>query len=260
MDHIIEKFYREGTLPDDTDKEKLCDHLLATLFPSLREENTINVLDKGSVTLKNISPIPIGEYGCDYSVVEAARVSLGRGIDTTIRDEKLVSFLWNHKHMSPFEHITISIRVKCPIPIARHFMRHRTFSYNEESARYAEVKDEFYLPTMLRKQSPSNRQCSVDESISNSDEIVDEMGQLYESAYNLYRKMLLSGVAKEQARFVLPQGMYTSFIMTGNLRNWIHFLELRTSSDAQWEIVQYANAISNLILPYLPMTRKALKK
>lgn len=249
MDKALEVYYRTGSLPEEVSKEELCDHLLSCVFPSKK----IDVLDQGYVVLKNISHVPIGDYGTDYSVVESARVSLGAGLSTHSRDKKLVSFLKEHRHLSPFEHVSVTMIIKCPIPIARHFQRHRTFSFNEESARYTEVKDEMYIPFFFRRQSKKNRQCSTDEEVEEKSLLVEAQEKCREM-YEFYQKLLDAGVAREQARLFLPQTMYTSFFMTGNLRNWMQMLSLRNSPDAQWEIQQYAVAIESLLKPYLPLS------
>jgi thymidylate synthase (FAD) len=197
MDEVLRQYYETGSLPNDVDKASLCDHLLSLAFPSMGDENKRDVLDLGFVMLKNISPIPIGSYGCDYSIVEAARVSVGKGLDNVGGDKRLTKFLWDHKHMSPFEHTIISVIVKCPIPIARHFMRHRTFSYNEESARYKKPEGEFYTPAYLRMQDQKNKQCSTDTIVPESFDLIKEMENIYKDAWRLYEKMLEKGCSRE---------------------------------------------------------------
>lgn len=246
MDKIVEQYYRDRVL-DDVDHGELSKYLLSKIFPT----NEVEVLD-GYVKLRSISPFPIGEYGCDYSIVEAARVSYGSGISTIEKDRKLVKFLNDNHHNSPFEHTTISFEISCPLIIARHFMRHRTFSFNEISARYKEVGDSFYLPRELRSQSKSNRQ--VSEQNDSLDHLIPLMKEHYDRSYELYKNLLLQGVSREQARLVLPQSAYTRFVMTGNLRNWKHFLSLRDEKSAQYECVLFAKGIKSIIEKYCPLS------
>lgn len=230
--------------------------MLSHIFP----KKSISLFDHGKVTLKWISPFPIGDYGSDYSIVEAARTSFGQGLKGVQPDGKLVSFLWKNKHTTPFEHISITMRIKCPIAISKHFIRHRTFSFNEVSARYKPVDGEFYLPEKLRKQSTSNKQVSNDEEIKDEWDLLQEMSDHYENGKKLYDKLLKHEVAREQARFILAQGVYTCFYMTGNLRNWLHFLGLREAPYAQYEMQEYSHAIHTLIKPYIPLTEEAIKQ
>jgi thymidylate synthase (FAD) len=248
MEDVVEQYYREGTLPEGIDHKELSEYLLSNIFP----KDSVCVLDHGYVKLRSISPFPIGDYGSDYSIVESARVSYGNGITTLEKDRKLVKYLKDNRHMSPFEHITISFEVRCPLIIARHFMRYRTFSYNEVSARYTEVADLFYLPSSLRTQSKSNRQ--VSDETDALDHLLPIMEEQYRSAYSSYKKLIQEGVSKEQARLVLPQSMYTTFVMTGNLRNWLHFIGLRDERSAQYEIQLYAREIKRMIGKYCPIS------
>lgn len=251
----IYTYYTTGSLPSGVDKDLLLSYILEHSFP----KRSIRLFNGGKVSLKQVSPFPIGDYGCDYMVVEAARTSLGQGIKTPTSDQKLVNFLWKNQHRTPFEHTVFTVRIVCPLALSKHFMRHRTFSFNEVSARYKPVDGNFYLPEKLRSQSRSNRQCSTDEEVSNAPYLLSRMRAHYEDSKKLYDELLESGVTREQARFVLPQATYTTFYMTGNLRNWLHFLELREASDAQYEMQEYAHAIHDLIRPYIPMTEEAMK-
>lgn len=244
-------------------------------YPSV-PKRTVKLLDHGLVSLINASPFPIDGYGSDYMVVQAARVSLGfnnsdsdssmpPGLKDLESDKKLIKFLWKNKHLSPFEHITFTFLIKCPIPIARQIQRHRTFSYNEESARYKEVKEEFHVPDLFRKQDKKNKQGSIINNgdskyvdTYNAQEYQYDIQSINVDAYSQYKSMVDDGVTREQARFVLPQSMYTSFYMTGNLRNWLHFIELRDDSHAQWEVQIYAREIRKIIEEYTPLTTIAI--
>ncbi len=152
-------------------------------------------------------------------------------------------------HTSPFEKCVFEFHIKCPIFVARQWLRHRTASINETSARYSEMPDEFYEPEFLRGQSASNRQGSSSDTI---EFIGDHPARALirdhdTNAYELYQTLLKSGVAREQARMVLPVNLYTEFYWTMNLWNLFHFLHLRLDTHAQYEIRVFAEAIVSLI-------------
>lgn len=250
MEEVVRIYRDTGFIQDGVDLRELSEYLISNVFPMDR----VDVLDHGYVSLKNVSPFPVGEYGCDYSIVEAARVSFGCGIKDIQSDTRLISFLKKNRHTSPFEHIIFTFTIKCPIFVARHIMRHRTFSFNEISARYTEVDEEFYIPNIFRKQSTSNRQCSTSEEVDESIYVSDQMRKSYDMSYSVYCDLLDKGVAREQARMVLPQGIYTTFVATANLNNWLHFLSLRDAPDSQAETTMYAKAIRNIIQKYTPIS------
>jgi thymidylate synthase (FAD) len=195
--------------------------------------------------------------GTELEVVNAARVSLGVHRETLDpdRDVKLIRYLARNKHTSPFEHVTMSFRVKCPLFVARQWMRHRMASYNEVSGRYTEVKEEYYTPTAWRRQAKSNRQVG-DEEFHNQD-LVNEFEVAVEDAFETYHRLLKNGVCREQARMVLPQCTYTEFYFSCNLLSLLNFLRLRLSSDAQWEIRVYAEEILRITEPLFPHTFRA---
>lgn len=251
MQDIVSEYYKTGSLPEDIDHRQLSEYLLSNAFPN----DYIPVLD-GYVSLRSVSPFPIGEYGCDYSIVEAARASHGRGIEDIGRDKKLIDYLDKNRHTTPFEHITFSFTIECPIFVARHIMRHRTFSFNEISARYKEVPEHFYIPKTLNRQAKSNRQCSSTEEVELSDALRDAMRESCRQQFELYKRLLDNKVSREQARIILPQGTYTTFVVTANLKNWMHFLGLRDAPDSQGETQAYAKAIRSIIEKYTPLSSK----
>ncbi len=206
-----------------------------------------NVLDKGFVRLVEF-------MGGDRAVVQAARVSTGQGLKTPERDKKLIHYLMKHEHGTPFEHSIFKFHVKCPIFVAREWFRHRISSFNEISQRYVEVKDEFYIPSGLRKQSKSNRQASEFSHFENEEELLDLIRQTYNRCYEVYSKLLESGVARELARIVIPLGIYTQFYWTVNARSLMNFLRLRMAEDAQYEIRLYANVIFGVFREKMPWT------
>ena len=204
----------------------------------------------------------IEHMGNDLTIVNAARVSYGKEITSLSKgDEKLVNYLAKHKHYSPFEHCTLSVRIKCPLYIRSQIHRHRTFSYNEISRRYTDENITFYKPTIYYNQHKSSKQCAAEplEDLLNLNADV-VMQQSLEFAINSYDRLLGLGVAREQARAVLPQAMMTEFYMTGNLRNWMQFLALRLDGHAQREVREVAVEIMNMIEKSYPIAGKALRE
>lgn len=202
----------------------------------------------------------INSMGNDYTVVNAARVSLNKDYesDSTLddRDKKLINFLAKHKHTSPFEHVTATFRLTVPMFIARQIMRHRTFSYNEISRRYTSEDIRLWYCDNWRAQSNKNLQCSSGDL---TDPISTEIYQKsVAQALMSYNALLDRGVAREQARAVLPQCTYTSFYMTGNLHNWMHFLKLRLDAHAQPEVQVVAEAIKSKLALICPSSVAAL--
>lgn len=218
-------------------------------MPSLDE---IKVLDHGFVYL-------VDHMGDDSRIVQAARVSYGSGTKTKSQDDKLIDYLMRNNHTSPFEKVVFEFHIKCPIFVARQWRTYRTGSFNELSARYSEMDEEFYLPSLdkITTQDSKNRQARtnivVDEA-ENAKDIMDSIGQ---TVYGSYKHLLNLGVARELARIVLPLSMYTEFYWTVNLHNLFHFIHQRDADDAQWEIAEYARAIRSLIQPIVPAAYKS---
>lgn len=220
------------------------------------------VLDRGEVTLVDF-------MGSDLSVVQGARISNGAALPDWrgAPDERLINFLAEHGHMSPFEHAVAKFYVKAPIFVAREWQRHRTFSYNERSGRYKNFDPEFYYPEHARVPDPQNKQSSVevsdiepyDDSIEPIKRIMDaNIADAYHTSWSSYRAMLDTGIAREVARIVLPLSTYTEFYATGNFRNWMHFLSLRNGPEAQYEIRVYAQAIAEMLKEKMPLSYEAL--
>ena len=209
--------------------------------------NHIKVLDgQGWVGL-------IDHLGSEATIVNAARVSFGK-LKTEIdsRDEALIRYLIANKHTSPLEHLVFTFSVHCPLFVRGQWHRHRTWSYNEISRRYTEIDMECFTPGRLRRQSDNNRQASfVDENFQ-APELVEAIREHNRTSIELYDRLLAAGVCREQARGVLSQNMMVTFWGTVDLSNLIHFLELRDSEHAQWEIREYAKAIKKLIKPVVP--------
>ena len=209
--------------------------------------NHVKVLDgQGWVGL-------IDHLGNEATIVNAARVSFGK-LKSTMeeRDVKLLEYLIANKHTSPLEHMVFTFSIHCPLVVRGQWHRHRTWSYNEISRRYTEIDMEFYTPTALRRQAENNRQASVCDPGFDGKELIGEIDAHNQASLALYEKLLAAGVCREQARGVLPQNMMVTFWGTVDLSNLLHFLELRDSDHAQWEIRGYAKAIKKLIKPRIP--------
>ena len=210
----------------------------------------------------------ISHMGDDLSIVNAARVSFGsQKEEIEERDVKLIKYLMQHNHTSPFEHCAITMRFIVPLFIRSQHHRHRTWSYNEISRRYTSVDMEFYSPPAFRTQHKSNRQASNNQLI---DPVLNSsyMSIGFESAstavkehanrsLNLYNAMLDAGICREQARGVLPQNLYTQYYGTTNLHNLLKFISLRSHEGAQWEIQQVANACLGIALKHFPVATEA---
>ena len=204
------------------------------------------VLDHGHV-------IYVDHMGDDMDIVDAARVSYdGKGKSS---DRDLLRYLMRNRHTSPFEMCEIKIIVKCPIFVARQWVRHRTASMNEVSARYTQLPKENYLPKHedINIQSTDNKQGRGQGKVAAQDEF-------YFSAldtYDVYERLLDQGVARELSRAVLPLSTYTEFVWKINLHNLMHFLNLRLDQHAQYEIRVYAEAIKELAMRLWPVTMEA---
>lgn len=199
-----------------------------------------------AVTLTRVS-------GSDVDVVNAARVSYGK-FTTQLReqDTKLVRFLLEHNHTSPFEHNQLSFRIKAPLFVARQWMRHRMHSYNEISYRYVQAPVEFYFPGQWRFQDPKNKQASF--GAFSNETLMHQYKNSVEQSYATYEQLLKEGVCREQARAVLPLCTYTEFIFTSNLHALMHFLKLRLGAGAQKEIRLYAACLLALAIPHFPVS------
>lgn len=220
----------------------------------MEESGKINCLDKGFVRL-------VDSMGDDSSIVQMARVSYGKGTKTPSDDRRLIRYLMSNRHTSPFESVTFKFHVKAPIFVLRQWMRHRTWSYNEVSARYSEMPDEFYIPETqrLQRQSSINKQGSDKKLVSDIPTthalIEDHMRMSYETYCNLIRQ----GLSRELARIVLPVSQYSEMYAVTNLNNLLHFIRLREDTHAQAEIREYAIAMKSLIGDIVPITLEAYK-
>lgn len=174
-------------------------------------------------------------------------------------DKQLLKYLYEHKHLTPFEMAGLTIEVQAPIFVFREWHRHRTQSYNELSARYTALPDLYYVPSLERlmasAQSASNQQGSQDgltpEVAAATRTFITESHAV---ARKGYEAMLAAGVAREVARVVAPVAQYSRMRASANLRNWLGFLTLRTAPGAQWEIRQYAHTVAMIVRDQFPHT------
>lgn len=187
--------------------------------------------------------------GSDVDIVNAARVSYGKRVDeVSERDVKLIRFLIEHRHTSPFEHNQLSFRIKAPLFVARQWMRHRMNSYNEISYRYVKAPLEFYVPPFWRNQDIVNKQASTG---SFTDNLLEKIyRESIDHSVKAYEQLLETGVCRELARGLLPLCTYTQFIFTCNLHSLMHFMRLRLNPGAQHEIRAFAKALYALALPH----------
>jgi thymidylate synthase (FAD) len=199
-------------------------------------------------------------FGSDLTVVNAARVSLGKHVDTfTEKDGKLIKYLADHEHTSPFFHPQARFRLKMPIWMAREWFRHTVgFARNEVSRRYVDDVPTFFLPDELRSRAPNKKQGSKDDVHEQNDLFRKFMMEECTGAVSTYTLMLGQGLCPEQARMILPQSMMTEFIETGSLAAYARLVKLRTSPDAQKEIRDVAEQIGKVLRDVFPVSWAAL--
>lgn len=221
----------------------------------------VSLLDHGFIELWNI-------MGDDHSIAASARVSLSRELTSLTdrsekqaeRDRGLINRLMKDHHTSPFESVVFQWRVRAPIFTARQWFRHRFSSFNEESGRYVELQDEFFVPAQLRVRVGKAMDYQyVDMDPKRNAAYQARIEALYRDARALYEDMLQAGVAREHARMVLPVAQYTTFIWTVNALSLMNFLHLRNSSHAQTEIRVYAEAMEGIFAERLPWTHAAFR-
>ena len=222
----------------------------------------IDVLDKGYIEV-------VDKLGDDLTPVNAARVSFGgRSKEFTDKDRRLSKFLIKHKHFSPFRHQHVMMIIKAPEFVLRQWYKHvvgiettsthstKDHAWNEISGRYVEVED-FYFPEAWRKQSEDNKQASEGQLEGINAKIVDN---IYKDHMRMtlqhYDNLLMKGVAKEQARILLPLSQYTQVWWTASFQSIMNFIELRDEPTAQWEIQQYAKTLKEIMLEIFPETTK----
>lgn len=216
----------------------------------------IDVLDHGFVRL-------VDSMGTDLSVVRAARVSYDaewRAGDDSGSDRRLIKYLWSHRHTSPFEAVEFQFEVKAPIFVFRQWHRHRVWSYNELSARYRPLPEEFYVPdpAIIGEQATTNKQGRQEGGdLARRQAETERLRGACEAAFAVYRELLDSGWPRELARSVLPVNTYSHMFAKVDLRNLLHFLGLRCDSHAQFEIRVYADAMRELARSVVPVCMEA---
>ncbi len=212
--------------------------------------------------------------GDDQAIVQAARVSYGKGTTRVSEDRGLIRYLMRHRHSTPFEMCEIKLHVKLPMFIARQWIRHRTASINEYSARYSVLDKEFYIPKEkdLAVQSKSNKQGRGDTlSAKDSEEALFLLKRDAEKSYETYEYLLnesqegevldnnRDGLSRELARINLTLNTYTQWYWKTNLHNLMNFIFLRADSHAQYEIRVYADIIYKIMESWVPITAEAFK-
>lgn len=224
----------------------------------------IDVLDHGFVRL-------VDSMGSDLSIVRNARVSYDaewRAGEDSGSDARLINYLYNNGHNTPFEAVTLTFDVKAPIFVFRQWHRHRTQSFNELSARYRELPEEFYVPdpALLGVQSTDNKQMRIVGEDLTKGQLAKAEYSCYtirrscEASFDNYRELIAAGVPRELARSVLPVTTYSHMFATVNLHNLFRFLSERLHPHAQYEIRVYAEAMLELIKPIAPVAVAAFEE
>ena len=218
----------------------------------------IKVLNHGHVRL-------VESMGSDLSVVRNARVSYDaewRSGEDEGKDAKLINYLVKNGHTSPLEAVQFTFDIKAPIFVLRQWHRHRTWSYNEVSARYTELPEEFYVPevSQITTQSSSNKQMRTDTEHPKADHLQTLMLHQCTGAHAMYRRLIAEGTPRELARGVLPLNTYSHMFATVDLMNLAKFFKLRLHEHAQYEIRVYAQAMLDLVEPLVPVTVAAIKE
>ncbi|WP_064429014.1 FAD-dependent thymidylate synthase [Rickettsia sp. Tenjiku01] len=239
--------------------------------PALEEilYEPIKVLDYGFIRV-------IDYMGDDSAIVQAARVSYGKGTKQLNQDKGLINYLLRHYHTTPFEMCDIKFHIKLPIFIARQWIRHRTASVNEYSARYSILGNEFYLPepANIASQSAVNKQCREGDSLPK--EVAEKVLAILEEdarqCYGHYKELMnadeegniidenATGIARELARMNLTLNYYTEWYWKINLHNLLHFLRLRADPHAQYEIRVYAEKMLEIVKAWVPFVYEAFKE
>lgn len=216
-------------------------------------DNKINVLDKGFVRL-------VEHMGSDATIVQTARVSYDKGTKTKRSDRGLIRYLVRNFHSSPLEHVEFRFHLKLPLFIMQQLIRHRTSSINQISNRYSVVTNEYHTPDHLRYQDSLNKQSSSGSLPEQETKRINQCNKtLMDNIFRNYEQMIDKGIAREQARTIIPHATYTECYYKMDLHNLFHFLKLRLDKHTQWETRQYAEAMYSLIKPIVPMACQAFE-
>jgi thymidylate synthase (FAD) len=224
---------------------------METEWDRIQPGHTIAVHDHGFVRY-------IDHMGSDRRITEAARVSYGATNKTLEEDKKLLRYLFKHKHTSPFEMCKVTFNIRMPIFVMRQYVRHRMQNLNEFSMRYKEAPDVFFIPDRWRTNAEvKNKQASTDLTMwdqETQDGWKKQVEEIYRQIYHFYQRMLRAGIAREQARIILPVGIYTEIYCCWDLHNLIHYFYLRDDPHAQGEHQDYAKAMKRIVADLFPWT------
>jgi len=216
-------------------------------------KDAVKCLDKGFVRL-------VDSMGGDDAIVQAARVSYGKGTSKVSQDRGLIRYLMRHRHTTPFEMVEFKFHCKMPIFVARQWVRHRTANINEYSLRYSEARDEFYYPESkhIQFQSTLNKQGrsgNVPKQLT--DKVLKYFKEISERSFDMYKEMNEAGLARELIRAILPVNLYTEWYWKNDLHNLLHFIGLRSDSHAQHEIRVYSDAMAKAVKKVAPFAWEA---
>ena len=216
-------------------------------------KGTILCLDKGFVRL-------VDSMGGDDAIVQAARVSYGKGTSKVSQDRGLIRYLMRHRHTTPFEMVEFKFHAKMPIFVARQWGRHRTANINEYSLRYSEARDEFYTPDPehIQFQSALNKQGRAGKVPKKlTDKVIKYFMEISERSFEMYQELNEAGLARELIRAILPVNLYTEWYWKNDLHNLLHFIGLRSDPHAQYEIRVYSDAMATFVKQVAPFAWEA---
>ena len=216
-------------------------------------EDAIKCLDKGFVRL-------VDSMGGDDAIVQAARVSYGKGTSKVSQDRGLIRYLMRHRHTTPFEMVEFKFHCKMPIFVARQWVRHRTANINEYSLRYSEARDEFYYPDPkhIQLQSALNKQGRAGKIPKKlTDKVIQYFKEISERSFEMYQELNEAGLARELIRAILPVNLYTEWYWKNDLHNLLHFISLRSDSHAQYEIQVFSDAMAESVQKVAPFAWEA---
>ena len=211
-------------------------------------DDAIKCLDKGFVRL-------VDSMGGDDAIVQAARVSYGKGTSKLSQDRGLIRYLMRHRHTTPFEMVEFKFHCKMPIFVARQWVRHRTANINEYSLRYSEARDEFYFPNPehIQFQSALNKQGRMGDVPKDlKQKVHDYFKEISNRSFEIYSELNDAGVARELARAILPVNLYTEWYWKNDLHNLLHFIGLRSDGHAQYEIRVFSDAMASYVKKVAP--------
>jgi thymidylate synthase (FAD) len=202
---------------------------------------------------------------CEANIVYIARISNPESQEAGGNESKLINYLIKHAHWSPFEHGYLSVEVTCPLFVATQILRHRSFTFQQYSMRYSKYHtiSGYDLPIPeLRKKGSTNRQSSLEmvseQDVENKKYFEGKISELYHNIRDLYNEMSRYQISNETLRAILPQNTTTKLIMTGNVRSFIHYIQIRTNEDTQKEHRIVAEDIKRIFVEQLPIISRAL--